>query len=123
MDIGSDPLDIEVSAALNDPEAVRDVWEDLMSEKENEDEANEVITPSGKLIITRRMRPQGQTKEEKEAWDRETKDIRNAKARERRVQKKLDVQRQLALDQEEMESLPVQESLQEVQQEAQQEAQ
>jgi hypothetical protein len=30
--------------ALNDPEAVPDAWEDLMSEEENEQETGQVIT-------------------------------------------------------------------------------
>jgi hypothetical protein len=52
------------------------------------------------------MRPQGQTEEEREAWDRETKDIRNAKARERRMQKRLEAQRPSILT----ENLPIQAS-------------
>jgi hypothetical protein len=112
VDIGSDLLDIEISTALNDPEAVRDAWEDLMSEEENEEEG-EMITTSGRPTGTRRMRPQGQIEEERKAWDQETKDIRNAKARERRAVKKVEAQRQLAQDQEEIERLPQQEAQQE----------
>jgi hypothetical protein len=78
---------------LNDPEAVPDAWEDLILEEENEQETDQIITSFIRFTTTKRMRPQGQTEEKREAWDRETKDIRNAKARERRMQKKLEAQR------------------------------
>jgi hypothetical protein len=109
VNIGSDLLDIEISTALNNPEAVRDTWENLMSEEKNKEEG-EMITTSNRPTGTRRMRPQGQTEGKKMAWDQETKDIRNAKARERRAVKKVEAQRQLAQDQEEIERLPQQEA-------------
>ena len=61
---------------------------------DNEVEAE--IQPSSAAFIqlsdkpARRIRPQNQTEEEKIAWDEETRQIRNAKARETRVRKKVE---------------------------------
>jgi hypothetical protein len=67
-------------------------WEELISDEENGNEELEANNVAPQL--TRRRRPSNQTPEERAAWDRETKDIRNAKARERRAQKKLEAQSQ-----------------------------
>ena len=55
---------------------------------DDEDEKVEDEAPDALPKPTKRRRPSNQTAEKRAAWDRETKDLRNAKARERRFQKK-----------------------------------
>lgn len=59
-----------------------------MSDEENEENEEENVNLTSTKAI-RRRRPQHQTKEEKALWDKETKTLRNAKARVTRLEKKL----------------------------------
>jgi hypothetical protein len=79
--MATDPLSTEY---INSGE-----WETYISDNEK-DENVELqaadITTSDKT--TRRRRPPNQTEETKEAWDEESKFLKNAKARETRARKK-----------------------------------
>jgi hypothetical protein len=91
MDMETDLFSIKVAAN----QAVHEEWEDLMSG--NEIEKNGEIGKIGEAFSqpARRRRSSNQTAEEKAAWDKKIKNLRNAKARERRAQKKLEIQNQI----------------------------
>ena len=83
--MGTDLLSIE---AANQSE--QEIWEELMSDDEDKKVKDEA--PDALPKPTKRRRPSNKTAEERAAWDRETKDLRNAKAKERRLQKKQEAQ-------------------------------
>ncbi len=67
-------------------------WEEFISDNEVEAEIQSFSAAFIQLFDkpARRIRRQNQTEEEKIAWDEETRQIRNAKARETRVRKKVE---------------------------------
>ena len=61
----------------------------MSDEKKKEEIAEITITATRTPIITRRMRPANQTETQKAAWDEKTQLLRNTRAREARLRKKL----------------------------------